>query len=105
MQSRILSSQIEKLPTRLRLWGFRTLVVLALIALAYYWAWWIQAEPLWLRLVLLPAAVAIMIQLPAQWWLYLRAEHRSAPGIASSDLTVDVFVTACNEPEAMSQKQ
>jgi len=98
MNRRTLRGNVETAPAPLRLWGFRIMVAAALVALVNYCIWWTRIESLWLFLLLLPAGIATLLQLPAQWMLYLRAERRVEPGAEPPNLTVDVFVTACNEP-------
>lgn len=78
-------------------WLLRVLVVAAFVALLYYYTWWHRAGTI-VSLSLAFTAVWTLIQLAGSWVLYLAAhEHRSPPD-ATDWPTVDVFVTAYNEP-------
>jgi cellulose synthase (UDP-forming) len=77
------------------------LVVLGLIALAFYYSWWFTdgrlASP-WLILGFLAAICYGAFQILTGWLVYLWTHHRPvASPEPPDDLTVDVFVTVCGE--------
>jgi cellulose synthase (UDP-forming) len=87
-------------------WALRGLVALGLAATVYYFSWWGEAgritSPL-LALALVGAGAYHWTQLLGSWFIYLSARKREEPPPPSAvkDLTVDVFVTVCNEPREL----
>lgn len=84
------------------------LVIIGVLALAFYYSWWFREESLtsvWLILGLVVAVFYGGIQLLSSWLVYLGTHRRvrvSAP--PTTELTVDVFVTACREPYALIER-
>lgn len=84
-------------------WALRGLVALGLVSTVYYFSWWAEVgritSPL-LAVALIVAGAYHWTQLLGSWVIYLSARKRGEPPPPSAveDLTVDVFVTACNEP-------
>lgn len=82
------------------------LVILGVGALGYFYSWWFIDGRLtspWLLFILLCALLYGGIQLLGNWLLYLKA-RRTIPPSLSTELTVDIFVTACNEPHALVER-
>jgi cellulose synthase (UDP-forming) len=84
------------------------LVTLGLIALAFYYSWWLMegrlASP-WLILGFMAAIFYGTFQILANWLVYLWTHHRPATSShPPTDLTVDVFVTACGEDHALIRR-
>ena len=82
------------------------LVIIGIMALGYYFSWWFEDSrftSLWLLFILFCAVLYSSIQLLGNWLLYLRA-RRSTPALFNTDLTVDVFVTACREPYTLVER-
>jgi cellulose synthase (UDP-forming) len=77
------------------------LVILGVIALGFYYSWWFQEGRLtspWLLLGFMAALFYGIFQILASWVLYLGTHHQPVALPPRPDnLTVDVFVTACNE--------
>jgi cellulose synthase (UDP-forming) len=77
------------------------LVILGLMALGFYYAWWFVEGRLsspWLVLGFIGALLCGMFQILAGWVVYLWIHRRPVvPTRSPHDLTVDVFVTAYNE--------
>lgn len=84
------------------------LVVIAVIALLYYYSWWFTGARLtseWLILGLVFALLYGVLQLLGNWVVYLRTHQRSREIPAwPHNLTVDVYVTACGEDHAMVER-
>lgn len=84
------------------------LVVCGIVALVYYYSWWLEAGRLrsfWLAAGFGMALCYGTTQLLANWLLYLATHHRSpAPKPTTFSTTVDVFVTACGEEPALVQR-
>lgn len=82
------------------------LVILGVISLGFFYSWWFAEGRItspWLLLILLCAILYGGVQLLGNWLLYLKA-RRTTPPSPTEDLTVDIFVTACNEPHAMVER-
>lgn len=85
------------------------LVLGGIATLLFYFSWWFThgaAYSPWL-LLLFPAALAYgTVQLLGNWLIYLRARWRIIDCSIEdvTDLTVDVFITACGEPLAMVER-
>ena len=77
------------------------LIVIAVIALVYYYDWWFQDDRYtgWSMLAFYLALAYGVIQLAGNWILYLATHYRSniCQPITEQKFTVDVFITACNE--------
>ena len=77
-------------------------------ALSFYYSWWLAEETLQTLWPVLGLGVALLfggIQLLGNWAIYLAAYLRprsSSPPVTG--LTVDVFVTACNENLALVER-
>lgn len=86
-------------------WALRVAVCLGVLAFAYYLSWWFDETGRWrspaLLFVLLCAALYGGIQLAINWYLYLVAQRPAGEPLSPPDLSVDVFVTACDEPYEM----
>jgi cellulose synthase (UDP-forming) len=84
------------------IWLIRILVVMAVAATIYYFSWWGRAgriESGLLAASLLVAGAYHWMQLLGSWCIYLSARRRSEPAVPLDNApSVDVFVTACNEP-------
>jgi len=99
----------QAVSTRFRVWLLRAVVALGVAALGDYFSWWIEAgrvsSPL-LMVALMLAALYWWAQLLGGWSVYLAARPPSdaPPALAAAHLTVDVFVTACNEPLEMVER-
>ena len=89
-----IDSRLHALPVAAKRNVTRALVGLGLLALGYYFSWWLQNGRV-LRPVLMPlfalAVVYTLVQVITAWWTYLHIEippEKTAP----AGLTVDVFV-------------
>jgi len=89
-------------------WLVRILVVMAVAATVYYFSWWGRAgriESVLLAGALLVAGAYHWMQLLVSWCIYLCARRRPDPPRQASDApSVDVFVTACNEPYELVER-
>lgn len=97
----------DTLPPLAAKWLLRFLVLLGLLAVGYYFSWWWHAGRFsspWLALALAAAAFYNLTQVLGQWTLYLAARHRAAPPPPPEGLSIDIFVTACNEPPALVER-
>jgi cellulose synthase (UDP-forming) len=78
------------------------LVFLGMAAVGYYYSWWWQAwvesSSIGLWLAFFFASFYILSQIVGGWLIYLFARSPLPPLPPPKDLTVDVFVTTCNEP-------
>lgn len=84
-----------------QVWLLRALVGLGSICLAYYFSWWMDASRLgspWLMLALSLAILYCGFQFVGSWVLYLYARRDPLSVSPAPGMSVDVFVTACNEP-------
>lgn len=78
------------------------LVLIGLGALGYYYSWWFTTErpfSIWLLLGLIASFIYSIVQLGGNWILYLATHYRQTnpKKETTSDLTIDVFVTAYDE--------
>jgi cellulose synthase (UDP-forming) len=92
---------------RLWLWLLRIEVVVGLIAMAVFFSWWLIDNRMssaftiiWFLFALLYAST----QLVANWVLYLAAKFPPPPPVLQKGWTVDVFITAYNEPYEMIER-
>jgi cellulose synthase/poly-beta-1,6-N-acetylglucosamine synthase-like glycosyltransferase len=85
---------------RLYIWLIRFLFAGGLLALVYFLSWWLDNQrwrsPL-LLLVLASALVYSLVQMVANWWLYLVARPPQPAPPRPAGLTVDVFIPAWSE--------
>jgi cellulose synthase (UDP-forming) len=98
---------VRPMSERTGVWLLRGLVVLGIIALIYYFSWWRVPGRIispWLTLALVLATIYNWTQLAGNWLLYLAARRRPAPPPPPKGLTIDVFVTAYNEPYALIER-
>jgi cellulose synthase (UDP-forming) len=82
-------------------------VGLGILALLNYFSWWFRYDlwrSPWLLVALAAALFYSSTQLVANWVLYLKARRPDAPPPPPPDLTVDVFITAYDEPLAMVER-
>jgi cellulose synthase/poly-beta-1,6-N-acetylglucosamine synthase-like glycosyltransferase len=84
------------------------IIFVGLLALFAYIVWWLSIgleTSLWLLIPFVAALIYTLIQMVGNWTLYLAA-HRKAPRLqaAITELTVDVFVTACGEDPALVER-
>lgn len=84
------------------------LVVLANVALVYYFSWWFTTDntSAWMLFTLVLAFIYGTIQLDGNWLLYLATHYRSSsyPPLTEQAFTVDVFITVCNESHALAER-
>lgn len=88
-------------------WPLRLLVSLGMLALLHYFSWWFQDNRIrspWLLLILVPTLFYSGVQLLGNWVLYLKAQQPDIAPPLPQDLTVDVFVTAYDEPYPMIER-
>lgn len=88
-------------PQAKQVWLLRALVGLGSICLAYYFSWWMDLGRIsspGLILALLSATLFSGFQLVGSWVLYLCARRDPPPLPPAPGMSVDVFVTTCNEP-------
>ncbi|MEP6773971.1 MAG: glycosyltransferase [Chloroflexota bacterium] len=96
----------------------RVLIALGLLALLYYYSWWANfpgvvspwlempisfAWP-WRIMMLALTTIYCTAQLLGNWMLYLTAYKRPATPAPTRSFTVDIFVTAYNEPFALIKR-
>jgi cellulose synthase (UDP-forming) len=82
----------------------RLAIVGGVVALGYYFSWWLTEAGLrsfWYLAWLAAAALYSAVQLGSSWLLYWLARRPSAPQHAPVGLSVDVFVAAHHEPLEM----
>jgi cellulose synthase/poly-beta-1,6-N-acetylglucosamine synthase-like glycosyltransferase len=95
-------------------WALRLAVGAGVIAFMYYLSWWFEdslhlyiSQP-WSALVLLLlficASTYAGVQLLGNWYLYLIAKRSAVKKADLPGVSVDVFVTAYNEPYEMIEK-
>ena len=95
---------------RLSSLGLPALVLAGLAASAFYFSWWTAADlstsPWLATLLLVCAGFFYWSQLLSSWCVYLAARRgrEAPPHDAVLNLTVDVFVTVCNESVALVEK-
>lgn len=90
-----------------RLLILRALIAIGFGAFLFYLAWWLDSGRLaspWLVIAFSFAMLYAGPQLIGNWILYLAARPTPGPPPAQTGLTVDVFVTAYQEPYAMIER-
>ena len=103
-QSSDIPETIPSPSRRANLWLLRVSLLLGVIALLYYFSWWLDE---WLFrwpaliLIFLLALLYAGMQLVSNWVLYLVVSRPRATPSYPALTTVDVFVTASGEPYAM----
>ena len=84
------------------------LVMLGVLTLLYYFSWWFEAGRLLSPVLILWFIAAIIfstIQVLCMWAIYLGTFRRPQRSRASvSNLTVDVFIPACGEENALVER-
>jgi cellulose synthase (UDP-forming) len=88
-------------------WSLRIAVGFGVLAFAYYLSWWFKDDrwrsPLVLFLFMFAVAYG-STQLLGNWFLYLVARRPTLKSATLPDLSVDVYVTACGEPEELVER-
>lgn len=85
------------------IWLLRIIILIGFVALASYYRWWLGDRMRFI--LLLPIALWTVPQLAGEWTLYLASSRRRSPPHAGDCApTVDVFVTAFNEPYALVER-
>ena len=90
-----------------KVWLLRALVGLGFLALFWFFSWWFvdgRITSPWLAILLVFAVVYAGTQLVGNWFLYLFAHQPVPPKTRPKHLSVDVFVTAYDEPHEMIQR-
>ena len=85
----------------------RALVAVGIASLLLYFSWWITSGRIqspWFAFALMLAGVYSSIQILGSWILYLRARRHPKTLPTPTDLTVDVFITACKESPALVRR-
>jgi cellulose synthase (UDP-forming) len=84
------------------------LVILALVALIYYYSWWFTADTMsiWSGFAFVLALAYGLFQLVGNWTLYLATHYRSGncSHYPEEKLTVDVFITAFKENHSLVER-
>lgn len=91
---------------RAKIWLLRVSVGLGFLAFVYYLSWWFEEgrlAHLWLIPILVSAVLYWGMQMAGNWVLYLFA-HRTPESRPFSGPSVDVFVTAYDEPFEMVER-
>ena len=100
-QNKESSSSIKR---ELNVWWLRLFVLLGFVTLLHYFSWWFENgryHYLWLLLLLFLAVIYAGMQMVSNWLLYLCASQTVQTQTWPEGLTVDVFVTAYQEPASM----
>lgn len=87
------------------IWLLRICVLMSLIALAYYYSWWFNGDPI--RFILLvPMILWTLAQLVGDWALYLAGSNHCECTVLprGHTPTIDVFVTAYKEPYPLIER-
>ncbi|MDQ4077919.1 MAG: glycosyltransferase [Chloroflexota bacterium] len=108
VESSLDTSTVYRPDKNREVWLLRILVVVGFFALGYYFNWWWGfpgriASP-WVVLGLLLGVLYTIPQILGTWFLYLVANRHPRLPQPLDDLTVDVFVTACDEPYPLIQR-
>ena len=85
----------------------RFFVALGFVALIYYISWWVvngRYQNPWLLMLLVLAIIYAGMQMVSNWLLYLWASRPNQTQHWPKGLTVDVFVTAYQEPPSMVER-
>ena len=93
-------------------WALRLAIVSGFAAFINYLGWWVEIlkseQNIWFFVVIqffFMCAIAYGgIQLIGNWVLYLIAQRPTVQAVFPPDLSVDVFVTTCDEPYEMVEK-
>jgi len=90
-----------------KVWLLRFFVALGFVALLFYFSWWAvngRYHNLWLLLLLVLAIIYAGMQMVSNWLLYLWASRPNQTQLRPKGITVDVFVTAYQEPPSMVER-
>ena len=90
-----------------KVWLLRFLVILGFAALLFYFSWWAvdgRYHNLWLLFLLVLAIIYAGMQMVGNWLLYFWANRPNQIQLWPKGLTVDVFVTAYQEPPSMVER-
>lgn len=103
------SGRWRQIAARYALWILRILVCSGAVALGALWSlWWCPPfGPMlapWLVIILGVVTIYTIPQVLGNWALYLAAREPPPAPKPSPRLTVDVFVTACDEPPALVER-
>jgi len=82
----------------------RFFIALGFAALVYYFSWWVKDgryHNIWLLILLIPAVIYAGMQMVGNWLLYMWARQPNQIQQRPTGMTVDVFVTAYQEPASM----
>lgn len=88
----------------LNVWLLRLFVLLGFVTLLHYFSWWFENGRYhypWLLFLLFLAVIYAGMQMVGNWLLYLCANQTEQTQAWTDELTVDVFVTAYQEPTSM----
>ena len=98
---------VQRNGQRLSIWLLRLFLACGVLALVYYFSWWLEDgrifSPVWF-FVLLAAVIYSSVQMVGNWYLYLAAHLPALPPQTPKNLTVDVFVTVCGEPHDLIER-
>src|SRR3972149_4283725 len=90
-----------------KVWLLRFSVVIGFVTLLFYLSWWVvdgRYHNPWLLLLLVLAITYAGMQIVGNWLLYLWANRLDQTQLWPEGLTVDVFVTAYQEPPSMVER-
>ena len=108
--------QKEKLPFQVKLAGaipglkaslLRVSILIGFLALVYYFSWWLIDDRLqspWIVILFVFAALYAGTQLVGNWMLYLFVHPPIKALPWPERLTIDVFVTVCNESHDLVER-
>lgn len=85
----------------------RVLIFIGYLSLFYYLSWWLIDDRLqspWLFILFALAVLYAGIQLAGNWTLYLFVRQPIETLPWSENLTIDVFITACNESHDLVER-
>ena len=93
--------------SRGKVWLLRCFVAMGLVLLLFYFSWWLvdgRYRNPWLLVLLVLAVIYAGMQMAGNWTLYLWARRSSQVQPWPEELSVDVFVTAYQEPASMVER-